>query len=562
MTLFTGSFSFSGSAVLGDKTFSWNANGDLSVEITFTEQIGLPLHWETTSVSGDLVATGSIVPPGDPRYIEYVDFSGFTAITSASVGTNADVSYPYSASLSGKDGDLDNGSIVISNGQWNSTHTAITCQLQVNVFDYKFDPTTGNTSGTSMIMPTYNTYVTFTLSGAPDPVPPPKPQPTVSVADAKPILENGHGPLFATFVVSIDKASKQAVTVEYSTHDGTAVAGVDYQARSGILKFAPGQTTAIVKIPVTVETFTDPFRTFTLHLSDPSGAHLGDNVGIADIHMPTEYCLYDFDGDGASTGVEIRISDASATLEDAERNLAHLEFSLPFAKAHLDQLLADKNVAQLSLNVREAKAVADVAIEAASVATEDFGVTMLTHAASIVSTAIATAIDPAADIDPLVQTAGIEALDTTYDTAEEASELVANIWEVKGPLNRAQAIIHTVDPAAEDVIAATNHLVFVEGRIFELQTLVGDIKADIAHYQAVRDAAATCVKEVKSTLAVVNPLGGSAPARSHQPTPNGFDYRGFGFGFRGFPLMMAARQTQRISAVRPDRRQQLQPFPS
>ncbi len=534
MALFTGTFSSAGSVVLFDKTFNWDANGSLSVDIKFTEVSGGALRWETTSVSGQLVATGSIVPPGDPQFIQHVNFSGFSTI-STSAGGNGDITLPYSASLAGNDGDHDNGSILLTNGQWNSTHTAITCQLKISVFDYKNDPTTGDTSGTLMYMPSDSTYVTFTLSGAPDPVPPPKPQPTVSVADAKPVLETGHGPLFATFVVSIDKASKKAVTVEYSTHDGTAVAGVDYQARSGILKFAPGQTTAIIKVPVTVETFTDPFRTFTVHLSHPSGAKLGDNVGIADIHMPTEYCLYDFDGDGASTGVEIRVSDASATFEDAERNLAHLEYSLPFAKAHLDQLLADKNAAQLSLNVREAKAVADAAIEAASVVTDEFGITMLTHVASMVSTTIATAIDPAADIDPLVQTAGLEALGTTYDIAEEASELVGHMGAIKDPIEKVQAIIHTTDPSAEDVIAATNHLVFVEGRVFELQTLVGEIKADIAHYKAVRDAAATCVQEVKSTLAVVNKLGGSAPARPHQSTNNAFDFRSFDFDFRNVP---------------------------
>ena len=82
---------------------------------------------------------------------------------------------------------------------------------------------------------------------------------------------------------------------------------------------------------------------------------------------------------------------------------------------------------------------------------------MLTHVASLVTTTIATAIDPAANIDPLVQTAGLEAISTAYDTAEEASELVAHIGELKDPIDKVQAIIHTVDPAAEDVIQATNH---------------------------------------------------------------------------------------------------------
>ena len=173
--------------------------------------------------------------------------------------------------------------------------------------------------------------------------------------------------------------------------------------------------------------------------------------------MPTEYCLYDFDGDGASTGVEIRVSDASATIEDAEHNLTRLESGLQFAKAHLDQLLADKNAAQLSLNVREAKAVADVAIEVTSAATEESLGHNVNPCRELGYDHDSDCYRSGRQYRSLGPTAGLEAISTAYDTAEEASELVAHIGELKDPIDKVQAIIHTVDPAAEDVIQATNH---------------------------------------------------------------------------------------------------------
>src|SRR5262245_66692865 len=89
MALFTGTFSTAGSVVLFDKTFNWDASGSLSVDTKFTEQSNGSLTWETTAVSGQLVATGSIVPHGDPQYIQYVNFSGFSTTKTVAGGNGA-----------------------------------------------------------------------------------------------------------------------------------------------------------------------------------------------------------------------------------------------------------------------------------------------------------------------------------------------------------------------------------------------------------------------------------------------------------------------------------------
>ena len=44
------------------------------------------------------------------------------------------------------------------------------------------------------------------------------------------------------FSVRLNRARDEAVTVDYATADGTAAAGADYDAASGTLTFAPGQT--------------------------------------------------------------------------------------------------------------------------------------------------------------------------------------------------------------------------------------------------------------------------------------------------------------------------------
>jgi hypothetical protein len=99
--------------------------------------------------------------------------------------------------------------------------------------------------------------------------------PTVSISDAPPVIEGTTGPLFATFNVTLSSASQDTITVQYTTHDGTAVAGTDYTAETNqTLKFAPGQTSATISIPVTQEALTTE-KSFTVQLSNPSDTNGG-----------------------------------------------------------------------------------------------------------------------------------------------------------------------------------------------------------------------------------------------------------------------------------------------
>src|SRR5205085_1415728 len=60
-----------------------------------------------------------------------------------------------------------------------------------------------------------------------------------------------------------------AVQVDFATADGTAHAGTDYQATSGTLLFASGQTTATISVPIIGNTILQSNRTFSVSLSNP-----------------------------------------------------------------------------------------------------------------------------------------------------------------------------------------------------------------------------------------------------------------------------------------------------
>jgi streptogramin lyase len=99
----------------------------------------------------------------------------------------------------------------------------------------------------------------------------------------------------AAFTVSLDAASTSPVTVDYSTADGTAIAGTDYLAASGTLTFAPGATTQTILIQTLDDGMPDPSLTFTLNLSNALGATIsrGQGVGtITDSESAADHLLF------------------------------------------------------------------------------------------------------------------------------------------------------------------------------------------------------------------------------------------------------------------------------
>jgi serralysin len=85
------------------------------------------------------------------------------------------------------------------------------------------------------------------------------------------------------FTVTLSAASSAPVTVNYGTANGTAAAGSDYNAQSGTLTFAPGQTTKTIAIIVKGDLRREADETFFVNLSNGVGAQLQDNQGVGTI---------------------------------------------------------------------------------------------------------------------------------------------------------------------------------------------------------------------------------------------------------------------------------------
>ncbi|QTL02897.1 cellulase family glycosylhydrolase [Aquabacter sp. L1I39] len=110
----------------------------------------------------------------------------------------------------------------------------------------------------------------------------PNTPPKVSIADLAVSEGNGEHMHFM-FAVTLDKASSETVTVQYATSDGTAKAGSDYKATTGTVTFAPGVTSQMVHVDIMGDTAFEANETFTVTLSTPSGATIGDGVAVGTI---------------------------------------------------------------------------------------------------------------------------------------------------------------------------------------------------------------------------------------------------------------------------------------
>ena len=103
--------------------------------------------------------------------------------------------------------------------------------------------------------------------------------PVVSIADAA--AAEGAGTM--SFAVTLSSASRRPVSVDWSTADGTATAGADYEAATGRLTFAAGEIGKTVAVTLLDDAAGEDDETFTVTLSAPAHARLGVATATATI---------------------------------------------------------------------------------------------------------------------------------------------------------------------------------------------------------------------------------------------------------------------------------------
>ena len=102
----------------------------------------------------------------------------------------------------------------------------------------------------------------------------------ISVSDAR--VEEAAGAVLA-FAVTLSRSASSQITINYATSDGSATAGADYTAASGILTIESGSSSGSIEVTVLDDSHNDGEETLTLTLSNASSGVLTDATATGTI---------------------------------------------------------------------------------------------------------------------------------------------------------------------------------------------------------------------------------------------------------------------------------------
>ena len=115
------------------------------------------------------------------------------------------------------------------------------------------------------------------------------------------MAESDGGHTVFTFTVTIDEEAR-SVSVNFTTADGTAVAGEDYGATSGQLTFDLGEKEKYITVTIFGDINCESDETFAVNLSGPVNATITDGVGEGTIRNDDDVPIINVDDAAALEG--------------------------------------------------------------------------------------------------------------------------------------------------------------------------------------------------------------------------------------------------------------------
>lgn len=120
----------------------------------------------------------------------------------------------------------------------------------------RFNISLSNPTNGAVLGSPSDTYVQINDSSGP---------PKASIADVT-VQEPASGTAIATFTIQLDRASGKTITANYSTHNGTAIAGSDFDSVSGQATFAPGETSKTIDVSIRADADDESEEQFSLKI--------------------------------------------------------------------------------------------------------------------------------------------------------------------------------------------------------------------------------------------------------------------------------------------------------
>lgn len=150
--------------------------------------------------------------------------------------------------------------------------------------------------------------------------------PALIISDAGTVPEGDN----ATFVVTLDQASTEIITVDYETRDGNgplgATNGSDFPTTNGTLTFNPGETQKAIIVPTIDDSFAEPNEVFGVELVAASQARISTALGEATI-SDNDSGLPELSISDAATVTEGGLSTFTVTLAEASTEVVTVSVS-------------------------------------------------------------------------------------------------------------------------------------------------------------------------------------------------------------------------------------------
>lgn len=222
--------------------------------------------------------------------------------------------------------------------------------------------------------------------------------PTVSIADTT-VQEGSTGSVGAVLTLTLSEPSGRTVVVNFATSDGSANSD-DYVARTGMVTFAPGETSKSITVAVRGDLAQEFDETFHVDLVSATGATIDDGVATVTI----------YDNDLAPT-VSIAAAEAAESSTTTSTAVFNVALSAPSGRTITvtyttsdDTAIAGSDYTAQTGTLTFAPGTVSqqititVLADSLAESSEDFNVelTSATEGALLMSTAVGTILDSAA----------------------------------------------------------------------------------------------------------------------------------------------------------------------